>query len=74
MNQTQDIVRLVKSLGEKISDDRKGIDAVYPLIEMIKNEGGIFMIKVDGERTNEDDTGMFLKEVNRERHSDSFCY
>ena len=65
MNQTQDIVRLVKSLGEKISDDWKGIDAVYPLIEMIKNEGGIFMIKVDGERTNEDDTGMFTVVVSK---------
>ena len=64
-SQTQEIVKLVRSFGENISDDWKGIDAVYPLIEMIKSEGGIFIVKVDGERTAEDDTGVFTVVISK---------
>jgi len=67
MSHVKDVARLMRSFGEDVSDDWKGVDAVYPLIDMIMNEGGVFMVKVDGERAAKDDTGMFTVMISKGR-------
>ncbi|CAM3908390.1 hypothetical protein VA7868_01128 [Vibrio aerogenes CECT 7868] len=41
-----------------IPDDWSGIDAVLPIIERIKCDGAVFIIKIDGER-GDDDNGPY---------------
>ncbi|QPB83412.1 hypothetical protein CWC22_010620 [Pseudoalteromonas rubra] len=43
----------------EISPSWQGIDAVLPLLDKIKGEGGIVIIKFDGERNSEDDNGQY---------------
>jgi len=42
-----------------IYENWSGIDIVLPLIEKIRHEGAIFILKFDGERVEKDDNGPY---------------
>jgi hypothetical protein len=46
--------------SQAIPDNWIGIDAVLPLIERIREDGSIFIVKFDGERTRDSESGPFL--------------
>ncbi|MBK8252955.1 MAG: hypothetical protein IPK82_09830 [Polyangiaceae bacterium] len=56
---SQQLRRLVPIVMGKIgspaiSDSWSGIDALLPLLERIRSEGGVVIIKFDGERNNDE--------------------
>lgn len=54
------VCAIASKLGlPEISPSWQGVDAVLPVLNKIKSEGGIVIIKLDGERTSEDDNGQF---------------
>lgn len=36
-----------------------GVDAVWPLLQKMKEDGAVFILKIDGERLGEDDNGPY---------------
>jgi hypothetical protein len=53
------LCRLGEHLGIEIPEDWSGCDPVWPLIERIREEGAVFILKLDGERTRPGDTGPY---------------
>jgi hypothetical protein len=53
-------VRLLgEQMGVEIPEGWSGCDPVWPLIERIREEGAIFVIKLDGERARPGDNGPY---------------
>jgi hypothetical protein len=46
-------------LGLGISGNWSGVDAVWPLLEKMRNEGAVVILKLDGERTGAKDAGPY---------------
>ncbi|WP_027708442.1 hypothetical protein [Zooshikella ganghwensis] len=55
-----DIIKIASNLGISCIDDNwTGIDSILPLIEKIREDGAIFIIKFDGERNDPSDNGKY---------------
>ena len=55
-----EFVNLANHLGFSINSEWTSFDDLYPLIEFITYQSGaIFYLKIDGQRTDEDDNGNF---------------
>lgn len=50
---------LGEHLGVPIPADWSGVDAVWPIIERIRDDGAFFFIKVDGENVQPGDPGLY---------------
>ena len=50
----------------------EGIDYVVPILEKIKNEGGVIIIKFDGERNAKEDNGSYTIMMSDSKISDGF--
>ena len=55
---------LIPKIAEKLKLDNipidwSGVDFLLPIIEKIKEDGAIFIIKFDGERSNINDNGAY---------------
>lgn len=62
MNRTELVVhvsRIASHLGVQTAPDWSGLDAVWPLLEKMKDEGAVVLLKLDGERTEDDDNGQY---------------
>ncbi len=60
MEPRQHIPRIARRLGlGDLPDDWRGVDAVLPMLEKIRAEQGIVIIKFDGERTQPNETGPY---------------
>jgi len=46
-------------MGLEIPEDWSGCDPVWPLIERVREEGAVFLIKLDGVRTEPGDGGPY---------------
>lgn len=54
------VVRIASELRLPVPDrDWRGVDAVWPLLEKIRDDGAIVLLKLDGERTGENDNGPY---------------
>ena len=50
---------IASKLGLQLPERWHGVDVLMPLIDRIRDDGSVFIIKFDGERIHEDDTGQF---------------
>ena len=57
---SEDIASIAQfmDLGEPPTE-WKGVDAVWALLERMKSDGAVVLIKIDGQRTKPDDTGQY---------------
>jgi hypothetical protein len=53
------VANIASHLGFRIPEKWSGVDAVWPLLEKMRGEGAIVLIKLDGERTGPDDNGPY---------------
>ena len=53
------VSRIAAHIGLSVPETWTGIDAVWPLVERMRQDGAIVIIKVDGERTGPRDTGPY---------------
>jgi|688.fasta_scaffold404044_2 hypothetical protein len=67
LNRLQEVA---SKLGLELPVQWQGVDAVMPLIDRIRNDGSVFIIKFDGQRTHEDDTGQITVLVSGESLGD----
>ena len=58
-NMKLNLAEVASRCGVTIAADWRGCDAVWPLIERIRGDGGVFVIKVDGQRTAAEDNGPY---------------
>ncbi len=59
-NSNEAVCAIATKLGlPEISSSWQGIDAVMPILDKIKDEGGIVIIKIDGERVPDGDNGSY---------------
>jgi len=56
----------------KIPDGWSGIDAVLPLLERMRRDGCVVVVKLDGERTGAEDSGPYTVEVTGKPLGDEF--
>ncbi|RKH15478.1 hypothetical protein D7V97_00365 [Corallococcus sp. CA053C] len=61
---TQSYRRLVTKVFERLgmqppADDWHGVDPVFPLLERMREEGAVVVMKLDGERRGPDDNGPY---------------
>ncbi|MFN9246826.1 MAG: hypothetical protein ACK56J_11835 [Planctomycetota bacterium] len=49
---------IAAKVGVELSQDWRGLDSVLALIDMIRGDGAVFLLKFDGQRTD-DDSGQF---------------
>ncbi len=61
---TQAYQRLVAGVFQKLgmeppADDWSGVDPVLPLLERMRQEGAVVVMKLDGERREPDDNGPY---------------
>ena len=55
-----DAARVVTGLGgAPVPLDWSGCDAVWPALEAMAADGAVVVVKIDGERRGEDDTGRY---------------
>ena len=47
----------------KVPANWRGVDVVLPLLERIRAESGVVLVKLDGERTGPDDNGSYTAVV-----------
>ncbi|MFT4626111.1 MAG: hypothetical protein ACI8PZ_004783 [Myxococcota bacterium] len=60
MEQDQEqLLSIASDLGIPLTPGWQGVDAVWPLVELIRHEGAVVVIKVDGERAGPDDNGPY---------------
>ncbi|MCP4109673.1 MAG: hypothetical protein GY749_29835 [Desulfobacteraceae bacterium] len=67
----------IKFIANKIGitefpDNWKGIDAVLPILEKMKDEGAVIVVKFDGQRTGEGDNGPYTIVVSGQPLGDDF--
>ncbi|MBL8892024.1 MAG: hypothetical protein JNL67_18760 [Planctomycetaceae bacterium] len=55
----ENLATLCQRLGFNLDSNWKGLDAVWPMVELIRGDGGVVVIKVDGQRTSEEDNGAY---------------
>jgi hypothetical protein len=56
---TKHVVNIASQLGIEVSPNWTGVDAIWPLLEMMRAEGSIVILKLDGERTGLEDAGPY---------------
>lgn len=56
--------------GATVPDNWSGIDPVIPLLERIRREGAIVIIKFDGQRRDEADNGPYTAMISSRRLRD----
>jgi hypothetical protein len=55
MNNRMQVAAIARSLGySSVPDDWTGVDIIMPVLEQMRLEGAIVLIKLDGERTADD--------------------
>jgi len=60
----QELVQVSAECGwNEISTDWHGVDIVWPLLEKIRQEGSVFILKVDGERIGQHANGPFTTAI-----------
>lgn len=59
MEPTEQILSIASEMGIPLESGWRGVDVVWPLIDLIRSEGAVVLIKVDGERTGPDDNGPY---------------
>lgn len=52
------VTQIARDLGFELADDWAGVDAVMPLLDRMRAEGAVVLIKLDGERS-EGDNGPY---------------
>jgi hypothetical protein len=65
------IVAIGESFGITIPQNWSGCDAVWPLIERMQFDGAVVLIKLDGERTSDEDNGPYTVVVSGKSLEDS---
>ena len=63
-NYRERLSSIATDMGIELKTDWSGLDEVWPLVERVQRDGATFIIKVDGERTNQNDNGPFTSVVN----------
>lgn len=58
MNANQ-VTTIAAHIGLDVPPDWHGVDAVWSLLEKMRGEGAIVIVKLDGERRAPDDTGPY---------------
>lgn len=59
MSRTQ-VSSIAAQLGmPPVAADWQGIDAVLPMLERMRREGAVVLVKLDGERTGDEDNGPY---------------
>jgi hypothetical protein len=53
------VADIAARLGFSIPRHWRGVDAVWPILEKMRGEGAIVLLKLDGERTGPGDTGPY---------------
>jgi len=53
------IPRVAAALGLSVADDWTGVDAVWPLLERMREDGANVLIRLDGGRTAPGDPGPY---------------
>ena len=54
------VADIAKRLGlPLVPTDWSGCDPVWPILEQMGNEGAVVVVKIDGQRTSEDDNGKY---------------
>jgi hypothetical protein len=69
----KEVCQIARDLGmHTVPDDWSGIDPVVPLIERMRQDGAIVLIKFDGERTGPGDSGSYTFAVSGGRLGDDY--
>lgn len=56
MSDRESVVNIAAHLGmQSLSADWRGVDAVLPLLERMRTEGSVVVLKLDGQRIDSDD-------------------
>jgi hypothetical protein len=59
-NEREIVVLVARHLGlPEVPKDWCGLDVVLPLLERMRAEGAVVLVKLDGERTGPDDNGPY---------------
>ncbi len=59
MNYRRHLVRLAAQHGFTLAPNWSGVDAVLPILDQIRKDGAVVLIKMDGERTAPGDSGQY---------------
>lgn len=53
------VSNIASHIGLNVPYGWTGVDAVWPLLERMRREGAVVLVKLDGERTGPDDAGPY---------------
>ena len=59
IDQREAVCRIARKLSIEIEPFWKGVGPVWPLLERMRSEGAVVLIKLDGERVQPSDTGPY---------------
>jgi len=62
-DRTATVAAIGKSQGIEIMPDWNGLDAVMPLLEKMRSERAVVILKFDGERVGDEDNGPYTAMV-----------
>jgi|SRR5579875_365981 hypothetical protein len=65
--------QVAATVGVSLPPDWSGIDVLLPLLEKMRLEGAVVLLKFDGERTERNDTGPYTAAVTGTVMGEDFC-
>ncbi len=55
-----DVAKVAHQVGvTEVNSDWKGLDDIWPIFELMADEGAVILVKLDGERILKDDNGRY---------------